>query len=160
AFVAGTAIVLALTVGLAASIWQFAAKVRALDAANKAKAEHARERRRAEDEAGRARKAETAERERRQESLNRLARLRGANGNRLAEEGDYLGALAWFVSAIELEKENPARVGMHRRRIDALLPRSPKLIQLWQESIPDPLFASFTKDGKRLLTAKTSKAEL
>src|SRR5262249_13598138 len=65
------------------------------------------------------------------ESQQRLVRLEVTQGERLMEEGDWFGALAWFVDALRLDKGNPAREEMHRRRVGTLLREFPQLVRIW-----------------------------
>ena len=55
-----------------------------------------------------------------------LARLVAANGLRLAEDGDTLGAALWFVEAL---KHDPVREEMYRVHIAWLLRKSPRLVR-------------------------------
>ncbi len=87
------------------------------------------------------------------ESRQRLVRLNVANGNRLVEEGDLLGALPWYVEAMKLEQSDPAREQMHRARIESVLQQSPRIVQLWyQPSFTGPgLLPQVSSNGRYLL---------
>ncbi len=158
---AGMAVAGALLVGLAASLWQAGLAIHARNDAEAARISENQQKVAAEEESRKARAAEKAEsaqrieaETRRQESMSRLVRLQVANGTRLAEDGEYLSALAWFVNALDLEKDDPHRVEMHRRRIEALLLRSPKLVQLW--SAQSDIEFEFSADARRCLTGAHS----
>ncbi|MBL9171893.1 MAG: protein kinase [Verrucomicrobiales bacterium] len=168
AFAAAGAVTAALVIGIAVSVWQARRAVHARDEAQRARqAEQDQTRKaleaqaQAEQAARKSREAEKAERDqrevadvRRRESQDRLVRMRVANGNRLAEQGDSLNALAWFVNALELDQADPVRVDMHRRRIEALLVRSPRIVQIWEEGTLIPF--GFSPDGRACLTGVTT----
>src|SRR5262249_43226687 len=52
-----------------------------------------------------------------EESLQRLVRQYVAEGGRLTEEGDLLGALSWFAEALRLDRGDPRREEAHRLRL-------------------------------------------
>ncbi|MBI4326121.1 MAG: serine/threonine protein kinase [Chloroflexi bacterium] len=54
-----------------------------------------------------------------------------AYGTRALEEGDYTGALPFFVEALKLDEGNAARERTHRARIKAVTDQSPKLVQMF-----------------------------
>ncbi len=65
------------------------------------------------------------------ESKQRLIRLAVSNGAQLLDRGDMLGGAAWFAEALKLEENKDAEV-VHRKRLAAVLARSPILGHLWQ----------------------------
>ena len=168
AFAAAGAVSAALVIGIAVSAWQARRATIARDEAQRARQAEQEQTRKAlesqaqaEQAAHQAREAEKAERDqrevadvRRRESQDRLVRMRVANGNRLAEQGDSLNALAWFVNAIELDPTDPVRVDMHRRRIESLLLRSPHIVQIWEEE--SLIHFEFSPDGLACLTGVTT----
>jgi WD40 repeat protein/tetratricopeptide (TPR) repeat protein/tRNA A-37 threonylcarbamoyl transferase component Bud32 len=81
----------------------------------------------------------------------RLVRQYVANGNRLVDEGDLLGALPWFAKALK-EEQDPARKEIHRLRIGATLQQCPKLVQMqFHKDIVND--ARFSPDGRWVVTA-------
>lgn len=84
-----------------------------------------------------------------EESRNHLVRLNVAQGARLVEEGDPLGALPYFAEALRLDQGDAARERLHRIRLKAALRNSPRLVAIDrapQESTTD----HFSPDGKLL----------
>ena len=75
-----------------------------------------------------------------------------ANGNRLVQEKDYLGALAWFAQALKEDAETPERAKIHRLRLMLTMQQCPKLAQLYSHegNVND---AEFSPDGKWVLSA-------
>ena len=69
---------------------------------------------------------------------------------RYFEEGDYHGALPWFVSSLRLEADDKERQDLHRRRIGIALRSSPRLIRTWrhEQSAQESYFSA---DGSRLV---------
>src|SRR5207248_2055153 len=80
------------------------------------------------------------------QSRQRLVRQYVTNGMRLADDGDLFGSLPWLVEALRQEQGHPAREGMHRLRLAAVLARCPRVVQVW----PGP--AWFSPDGRRVAT--------
>jgi WD40 repeat protein/serine/threonine protein kinase len=107
------------------------------------------------DAAKRAQKAEATERQRAQasemESRRRLVRMNLANGARFTENGDWTGALLWFLEAMQLDERNSHAEDMHRFRIGSTLLYSPRLLQMWFPEGP-VTHAEFTPDGRWLVT--------
>ncbi len=64
------------------------------------------------------------------ESLRRLIKSHVATGNKLAEKGDVLSAMPWWLEALRLEPD-PARSEMHRIRLSTALRQSPKPTHVW-----------------------------
>jgi serine/threonine protein kinase/WD40 repeat protein len=64
-----------------------------------------------------------------------LIRLTLANGSRLADDGDYLSSLPWYVEALRLEDDRQ-RAAIHRQRIAAMLRLCPNLLQVWAHEAP------------------------
>ena len=65
------------------------------------------------------------------ESKQRLIRLAVSNGAQLVDRGELLGGAAWFAEALKLEENKDAEI-VHRKRLAAVLARSPILGHLWQ----------------------------
>jgi WD40 repeat protein len=84
-----------------------------------------------------------------EESRQRLVRLTVAEGARLMDEGNLLGALPWFAEALRLDQGDPGREAIHRIRLGAVLRQCPRLIQVWDETD----LAQFSPDGRRVVTA-------
>ncbi len=101
--------------------------------------------------AGQARTKEEGQRQRAEEIAaecrQRLARLCVANGERLREEGDGLGALVWFAEALKEGAADRQREDTHRVRLAAALRQSPRLLQLW--TFERPVYhVAFSPDGR------------
>ncbi len=86
-----------------------------------------------------------------QESRQRLVRLHVANGERLLDEGDLLGA-----AALADRGPSPRQGrGAARRAPDALaavLAQAPRLVQVWHHE-KEIEYAAFSPDGSRVVTA-------
>jgi WD40 repeat protein len=82
-------------------------------------------------------------------------RLKVLTGSRLAEEGDLLLALPWFLSALESDAD-PTRAEAHRIRLGTALRRCPRLAQLWFHEARVTRVA-FNTDGSRVLTASADR---
>jgi WD40 repeat protein/serine/threonine protein kinase len=87
-----------------------------------------------------------------QESRQRLVRLHVANGERLLDEGDMLGALPWLTEALHLDKGAGPRAEAHRTRLTAVLAQAPRLAHLWCHE-QEVEYAAFSPDGHRVVTA-------
>jgi WD40 repeat protein/serine/threonine protein kinase len=87
-----------------------------------------------------------------QESRQRLIRLHVANGERLVEEGDLLGALPWLTEALRLDWGDERREERHRNRLAGVLAQAPRLVQMWQHD-NEVVHAAFSPDGRRVVTA-------
>jgi WD40 repeat protein/tetratricopeptide (TPR) repeat protein len=81
----------------------------------------------------------------------RLVRMYVREGNRVTDQGDWLGALPWFAQALQEEQGDPARERPHRLRFGALLRPSPRLVQVWGQSGVGSI--AFSPDGRRIVTA-------
>ncbi len=88
----------------------------------------------------------------RDEATEQLVRLSIANGVRFTNEGDFFAAIPWFVRAMGLDKQDPARQEMHRMRLAAVWMRSPKLVEIWFHDRA-AWHAAFSPDGRRVVTA-------
>ena len=75
-----------------------------------------------------------------------------ANGEKLIDEGDLLGSLAWFADALRLEQGNLDGEGIARTRLISMLLHCPRLTQVvfHGELVAD---AGFSPDGGRIVTA-------
>jgi len=87
-----------------------------------------------------------------QESRQRLVRLHVANGERLLDEGDLLGALPWLTEALHLDNAEGARAEGHRTRLAAVLAQAPRLAQMWNHE-QEVEYAAFSPDGEQVVTA-------
>jgi WD40 repeat protein len=86
------------------------------------------------------------------ESRQRLVQLHVANGTRLLDDGDVLGALPWLTEALDLDQGDRAREERHRTRIAAALAQAPRLVHLWQHD-HEVVHVAFSPDGRRIVTA-------
>jgi len=137
------AVTFALALGLSISTWQFLEKNLAYN--NMVEKE---------------RQAANALRQAKQksaESRERAMRLNVAYGMRLMEAGDLLSAVQWFIEALALSEGDPARAGIHRVRIGAVLRNSPRLVQLWVFN-SNVVHTAFSPDGQRIVTAHEDRA--
>jgi serine/threonine protein kinase len=83
------------------------------------------------------------------ESRQRLARLCLANGERLRDDGDGLGALVWFAEALKDDAADRRREDTHRVRLATALRHSPRLLQFW--TFDQPVYhVEFSPDGRSL----------
>jgi len=83
-----------------------------------------------------------------------------AYGNRALESGDTLGALPFFVDALQLDNRGDQSEMNQRLRIGTTLAQCPKLTHMWfsDRRIRD---ARFSPDGKRVLISRLfDKAEI
>ena len=125
------------------------------------RAEKVQSRLRGEAEAARAdesRMRELAQRQAEERRLS-LARLDIAQGNRLAEAGDPLSALLWFVEAFQLEQGDAVREENERLRIGWALRNAPQLLQMMFQGRRVETLA-FSPDGQRIVTGGDSPAAL
>jgi WD40 repeat protein/serine/threonine protein kinase len=99
-----------------------------------------------------ARKAESAERKR---ALQQLIKSHVATGSSLAEKGDVLSAMPWWLEALRLEPD-PARAEMHRLRLSTALRQSPKPTQVWFHGGP-VLDLALSPDGTLVATASSDR---
>jgi WD40 repeat protein/serine/threonine protein kinase/tetratricopeptide (TPR) repeat protein len=74
-----------------------------------------------------------------------------SNGARLMEDGDLSGALVWFVEALQQDHTDPARVAMHRTRINAVLRQCPRPNRFLFLSAP-LMSIEYGLGGRRLIT--------
>ncbi len=87
-----------------------------------------------------------------QESRQRLVRLHVANGTRLLDDGDLLGALPWLTEALALDQGDRSSEERHRTRIAAALAQAPRLVHLWRHD-HEVEHAAFSPDGRQVVTA-------
>jgi WD40 repeat protein len=90
------------------------------------------------------------------ESRELLIRMQVAAGNRLVDEGDYAEALLWFIEALQLMEDHPARETVHRVRIDSVLRHTPRVIQLFQHD-SGVRWCEFSPDGTRIASASSDR---
>jgi len=62
------------------------------------------------------------------ENRDRLVQLQVANGVRHMDEGDFAASALWFAEALRQVAGDPDREWVHRRRLQSVLERSPRLI--------------------------------
>src|SRR5260370_40475510 len=84
--------------------------------------------------------------------LDRAIRSHVANGERLLNEGDLLGALPSLTEALHLDKTAGPRAEAHRTRLAAVLAQAPRLAQVWCHE-QEVEYAAFSPDGRRVVTA-------
>lgn len=76
-----------------------------------------------------------------------------AYGNQAEETGDFLGALPYFVDALQLDSGNALQSDAHRLRIGSILAQCPKLTHVWSDGIQVDN-AGFSPNEKRVLIAE------
>jgi serine/threonine protein kinase len=86
-----------------------------------------------------------------QESRQRLIQLHVANGTRLLDDGDLLGALPWLTEALVLDQGDTSGEERHRTRIGAVLAQTPRLVHLWHHD-HEVQHVAFSPDGRRVVT--------
>ncbi len=86
------------------------------------------------------------------ENRDRLVQLQTANGVRMMEEGDFAASALWFSEALKQVAGNPEREWVHRRRLQAVLERSPRLVAIGQHR-GRIRAAQFSPDGTVFATA-------
>ena len=74
-----------------------------------------------------------------------------AEGGRLTEEGDLLGALPWFAEALRLDRGESEAEQAHRLRLASVLRQSPRLVHAWFHEGP-VTHAGLSRDGRRAVT--------
>ena len=85
-----------------------------------------------------------------EDSFRRSVRLHVANGSRLADDGDWFGALVWYTQALALDAKDENRVAMHRVRVGTFLRHCPSLEQMFFH--PRGIrCAEFSEDGKYVI---------
>jgi hypothetical protein len=90
------------------------------------------------------------------ESKRRLVRQYSGNAAKLMDKGDLRLALPWCVEALALSAGDPEQEVLQRVRIGSILKLCPPLAGVL--SHPNPVWwATFTEDGKRIMTAALSK---
>jgi serine/threonine protein kinase len=156
AFAASSAVLVALVLGVVISTWQAVRATRAereqsrlRQQAQNAQASETTQRQLAEQNAKEAKQNAA-------ESHARLVQQYVANGNRLVDDGDFLGALPWFAQALNEEKGNPERAQIHRLRLGATLRQCPRLAQLWfhEDAIRN---TKFSPDGRWVATVANDR---
>jgi serine/threonine protein kinase/WD40 repeat protein len=90
------------------------------------------------------------------ESKRRLVRQYSASAAKLMDKGDLRLALPWCVEALALCAGDPEQELLQRVRIGAILKQCPPLAAVLQHSHPVS-WASFTDDGKRIMTTTLTK---
>jgi len=87
------------------------------------------------------------EKERRQS----LTRLKVSEGFQRVQSGDLFNALAPFTEALVLEQDDPRREQLHKLRIESVVQRCPRLVQMWFPGGPVK-HLELSPDGRRVLT--------
>jgi WD40 repeat protein/serine/threonine protein kinase/tetratricopeptide (TPR) repeat protein len=87
-----------------------------------------------------------------EKSRQGLVRLHAAQGLRLMNDGDLLGALGPLARALEQDRGDPGREELHRARLAAVLRQCPRLIQAWAYD-GTAVSAGFSPDGRHVLLA-------
>ena len=90
------------------------------------------------------------------ESNRRLAAKHVAEGNRLVDGGDLLGALPEFLEALQVEPPDWNRRKVHLTRIHATLDRSPRLLFEFRHDSA-VRHVAFSHDGRYAATASDDK---
>jgi eukaryotic-like serine/threonine-protein kinase len=85
-------------------------------------------------------------------SRDRLVRLHVANGTRLLDAGDNLGALVPLAEAFKLESDRPERHRSHQLRLASVMRQCPKLLHFWSPG-GQINSAEFSRDGRFVLAA-------
>lgn len=77
-----------------------------------------------------------------------------AYGTRAVESGDLLGALPYFVEALQLDQDNGWHEAQHRLRVGSVLTQSPKLVQMWfaTQQVDE---VEFSRDGSKVLVVES-----
>jgi WD40 repeat protein/serine/threonine protein kinase len=86
-----------------------------------------------------------------EEKRQQLVQARLAEGTRLLEDFDWLGALVPFAEAAKLDQADPRRAAMHRLRLSLILRQCPRLVQFWSHKA-EVRHAEFSPDGRHVLT--------
>jgi serine/threonine protein kinase len=71
-----------------------------------------------------------------EEGRKRQVRLNVEQGNRLMTDGDLSGSLPYFVEALRLDAEDPARAADHRLRLGMILAQCARPSRLWFHDQP------------------------
>jgi WD40 repeat protein/predicted Ser/Thr protein kinase len=85
------------------------------------------------------------------ETQDQMTRLKVATGSQMVDDGDVLGALPWFLGALESDPY-PERTDMHRIRLATVLRQCPRLEHIWFHEGRVTRVA-FNHDGSRALSA-------
>jgi tetratricopeptide (TPR) repeat protein len=152
ALTAGTLVGVALFTGMALSTWQ---AVRA----TRAERESGRQSERARKAAEAVRDREVDLRHQAEDFANqsrlRQVRLNVEQGKRLMNDGDLAGSLPYFIEALHLDSQDPARVEDHRLRLGMLLAQCPKPARIWFHDQPIH-GARFHPDGRAVAVAASN----
>jgi WD40 repeat protein/tetratricopeptide (TPR) repeat protein len=77
------------------------------------------------------------------------------SGLRLVDEGDHLGAMAWFADALHLEEGDPGRELPHQVRLASLYQRCPMPVRMWLHA--GVKCAALSPDGRFVVTGGEDK---
>jgi WD40 repeat protein/tetratricopeptide (TPR) repeat protein len=96
-----------------------------------------------------------------QESHQRLVRFEVANGMRLVEANDLLGALPWLADALRLDRGEPQREQMHRIRVASVMRLCPRLTFVYSNGSGKDVAAQYSAaqlspDGRYLAVGDTA----
>jgi WD40 repeat protein/tetratricopeptide (TPR) repeat protein len=90
-----------------------------------------------------------------EENRRRLVQAHVANGIRLMDGGDLLGALVWFAQALDLDRGDPKREEIHRIRLAAVLRQCPRLLHLWPGNVTG---GDLSRDARHVLLRRFKQA--
>jgi WD40 repeat protein len=88
----------------------------------------------------------------REDKSMRLADTYAAAGARQAAQGDFLGALPWYVQALQLDQFRGRRAERHRMNIDAAIRYSPRKVRMFFET-NDVKDVRFSPSGDQIVEA-------
>jgi WD40 repeat protein/serine/threonine protein kinase/tetratricopeptide (TPR) repeat protein len=103
-------------------------------------------------------KANEADQER-HKARQRLVQQYVANGERLMDAGDELGALAWFAESLK-QQGFPQQEAVCRTQLSGIMRQCPKLLGTWLGRVPNDYKQSITPDGRRILLMAEGTAQL
>jgi WD40 repeat protein len=87
-----------------------------------------------------------------EQGRRRQVQLNVEQGTRLMSDGDLAGSLPYFVEALRLDADDPARVADHRLRLGMLLAQCAKPARIWFHD--EPIVATVLRpDGSAVATA-------
>lgn len=80
------------------------------------------------------------------ETRRQLVQLDVVTGDEMVEDGDAFGALLWYLEALRLDRDDPAKEILHRQRFRCAMQSGPQLLTLW----PGTVSGEFSPDGSRV----------
>jgi WD40 repeat protein/serine/threonine protein kinase len=84
------------------------------------------------------------------ETRRQLVQLDVVTGDEMVEDGDAFGALLWYLEALRLDRDDPAKETLHRQRFRCAMQSGPQLLTLW----PGTVAGEFSPDGNRVAVVK------